>query len=299
VRQIYKLVDTLRSELQLNAFVRHQRTGFRLTWFPHSTPVDYADATEPGPNDLLVIPEVWGNAIERHPGIRKLIFNQNAYYTFMNGDETLPSPAPLQPAETGVIGILTVSDDSAEVLAETFPKLPVAQLCYEVDAGLFPFTTAKQSQIAFMPRKHPDEARQVLNTLALRGALDGFEVIAIDGVSEHEAARILRESLIFLSFGYPEGFSLPPAEAMACGCLTIGYHGMGAREYMLPAISWPIEVGHTLDYIRAVEDVLTQWRRDPAPLRTKAEAASRFIHERYSHATYVASVRAAWKLLVP
>src|SRR3546814_3802603 len=34
------------------------------------------------------------------------------------------------------------------------------------------------------------------------------------GRPEAESARILRESLLFLSFGYPEGFSLPPAEAM-------------------------------------------------------------------------------------
>jgi hypothetical protein len=245
------------------------------------------------------VPEVWGKAIKDHPGIRKLIFNQNAYYTFMNGYETVPDPVPLQPEDAGVTGILTVSDDSADVLTATFPRLPIARLRYEVDPTLFAFTAEKRPQIAFMPRKHPDEARQVLNTLALRGALTGFEVVPIDGVSESEAARLLRESLVFLSFGYPEGFSLPPAEAMACGCLTIGYHGMGGREFLLPEFSWPVEVGHTLDYVRTVETVLTQWRREPAPLLARAQAASRFIHDRYSHHGYVESVRAAWKKLMP
>lgn len=299
VRQIYRLAATLRDDLGLDAFVYHRRTGFRLDWFETTAQVAYADATTPGPRDLLILPEVWGNALKEHPGVRKIIFNQNAYYTFMNGYETVPSAHPLQPAEHGVTGLLTVSDDSAELLAETFPKLPVARLFYEVDAELFAYTAQKRPQLAFMPRKHPDEARQVLNTLALRGALAGFDVVAIDGVSEREAARLLRESLVFLSFGYPEGFSLPPAEAMACGCLTVGYHGMGAREFLLPEYGWPIEVGHTLAYVRAVESVLTQWRRDPAPLRTRAVAASRFIHQRYSHTAYVASVRAAWSRLHP
>jgi hypothetical protein len=299
IRQIYRLADTLRTELGHNAFVYHERTGFRLDWFQNNTQIVYADATAPGMHDVLVVPEVWGNAIKNHPGVRKIIFNQNAYYTFMNGYETMPARTPLQPADTNVIGILTVSDDSAEMLAETFPKIPVARLYYEIDAELFQFTTAKKPQIAFMPRKHPDEVRQVLNTLALRGSLAGFQVVAIDGVAEREAARILRESLVFLSFGYPEGFSLPPAEAMACGCLTIGYHGMGAREFMLPEFSWPVEVGRILDYVRTVEAVLAQWRHDPAAHSTKAKAASRFIHERYSRAAYVASVQAAWKRLVP
>jgi glycosyltransferase involved in cell wall biosynthesis len=299
VRQLYRLVTTLRDDLGLDAYVYHRRTGFRLDWFQSAARLAYADATTPGPDDLLVLPEVWGNAIKDHPGVRKLIFNQNAYYTFMNGYEVIPALAPLQPADADVIGLLAVSDDNAELLAETFPRLPVTRLRYEIDAGLFAFSAGKRPQLAFMPRKHPDEARQVLNTLALRGALAGFGVVAIDGVSEREAARILRESLVFLSFGYPEGFSLPPAEAMACGCLTIGYHGMGAREYMLPEFSWPVEVGHILGYVRTVESVLTQWRRDPAPLLDRAAAASRFIHSRFSHTAHVESVRVAWQRLVP
>ena len=40
----------------------------------------------------------------------------------------------------------------------------------------------------------------------------------------------LSESLIFLSFGHPEGFGLPVAEAIAQRCAVIGYSGMGGRE---------------------------------------------------------------------
>jgi hypothetical protein len=298
IRQIYKLVDTLRTELSLDAFVYHQRTGFQLKWFPHETPLVYADASVPGTRDLLVVPEVWGNAMKDHPGVRKLIFNQNAYYTFMNGYDLVPGAALLRPAEAGVTGIITVSDDNGELLAHTFPDLPIARLRYEIDAARFSFCADKRPQIAFMPRKHANEAAQVLNTLALRGALAGFTVVPIDGVSEHEAARLLRESLIFLSFGYPEGCPLPPTEAMACGCLTIGYHGMGGREYFRPEFAWPVEVGHALEYIHTVESVIAQWRRDPAPLRERAAAASRFVLARYSHAEHVASVRAAWSRLV-
>ena len=57
--------------------------------------------------------------------------------------------------------------------------------------------------------------------------------------SEAAVADILRESQVFLSFGHPEGFGLPPAEALACGCLVIGYHGGGGREYFGPAGAYP------------------------------------------------------------
>jgi hypothetical protein len=298
VRQLYRLVATLRAELGLNAFVYHQRTGFRLTWFDAREPVLYADATAPGPDDVWVIPEVWGGAMQDHPGIRKVIFNQNAYYTFMNGYQSPPAASPLNPRECGVRGIITVSDDNVELLQHTFPELPAVRLRYAIDpAQFYPPPQKERRRIAFMPRKHGEEARQVLNTLALRGSLAGFEVVAIDGASEAETADLLRSALIFLSFGYPEGFSLPPAEAMACGCLTIGYHGMGAREFLRPEVAWPIATGDILGYVRAVEAVMAQWRQDPAPLAAKSRAAAASIHAAYSFAAHRQSIRAAWAKL--
>ena len=53
--------------------------------------------------------------------------------------------------------------------------------------------------------------------------LADFEIVPFINISQNEVIRILKDSLIFLSFGYPEGFGLPAAEAMACGCVTIGF----------------------------------------------------------------------------
>jgi glycosyltransferase involved in cell wall biosynthesis len=37
---------------------------------------------------------------------------------------------------------------------------------------------------------------------------------------------------IFLGTGFPEGFALPPLEAMAAGCVPVGFGGLGGFEYM-------------------------------------------------------------------
>jgi hypothetical protein len=31
--------------------------------------------------------------------------------------------------------------------------------------------------------------------------------------------------------GIVRGFRFPPAEAMLCGCVVVGYHGKGGQEY--------------------------------------------------------------------
>ena len=54
----------------------------------------------------------------------------------------------------------------------------------------------------------------MLRLLELHGALDGWEVVAIEGRSETQAADLLRSSRIFLSFSELEGFGLPPCEAL-------------------------------------------------------------------------------------
>jgi hypothetical protein len=69
----------------------------------------------------------------------------------------------------------------------------------------------KQRRIAYMPRKRPDDAASVLALLKLRGALDGWDVVAIEGRSEVETADLLRTAKLFLSLSSQEGFGLSPS----------------------------------------------------------------------------------------
>ena len=45
-----------------------------------------------------------------------------------------------------------------------------------------------------------------------------------------DVAAAFKSSFLFLSFGYPEGFGLPVAEALCCGCKVVGYSGLGGKE---------------------------------------------------------------------
>jgi glycosyltransferase involved in cell wall biosynthesis len=110
-----------------------------------------------------------------------------------------------------------------------------------------------------------------------------------------EAAALLRDCAVFLSFGQPEGCPLPPLEAMACGCVVIGYHGYGGREYFRLELSYPVPVGDTIPFARTVEGVLQAYRNNPAPLQRQGAQAAAFVREHYSPAREEQDIVSFWR----
>ena len=100
-------------------------------------------------------------------------------------------------------------------------------------------------RVAWMPRKNKALAMQVQNFVQARCALGAVEWVAIHGKSPDEVAELLRSCEIFLASGFPEGCPLPPLEAMSCGCLVVGFGGVGGWDYMRQALTggyepwWP------------------------------------------------------------
>ena len=121
-------------------------------------------------------------------------------------------------------------------------------------------------------------------TLASRGVIGDYRVRAIENLDERGVAECLRESLVFLCLSYHEGFGLPPAEAMACGAIVIGYDGFGGREYILPEFAFPVPAGNVLEFSQTVERVLALQRERPDELRERARQAAAFVAETYSPA---------------
>lgn len=139
---------------------------------------------------------------------------------------------------------------------------------------------------------------QVINILKFRGALKDFEIIPFINIPQTEVARIYQESLLFLSFGYPEGFGLPAAEAMASGCVVIGFHGGGGREFFKPEFSYPIEQGDIIGFAKTVEEVIQSFEQDPAPILEKGRLAANYIREQYSFELEEQEVVSAWRSIL-
>jgi hypothetical protein len=297
IRMIYRQVDLLNRN-GFPAFVLHQQPGFRIGWFEHNTPVVYPRDVKFSADTLLVLPEVcMPRLFQATAGVPKVIFNQNCYNSFLGweaDEQRIEIPYRLP----DVRGAIVVSDDSRDYLQHAFPQLKIFRLHYSINPQLYHAGETKKPQIALMPRKNADDVAQVVNLLKFRGVLGEFQITPIHDLSESAAAAVLRQSLFFLSFGHPEGFGLPAAEAMACACLTVGYHGMGGKEFFRPEFSFPIETGDVLTFARTVESLLNQYRADPTALDEKRRQAAQFIASHYPPEQEERDVVTIWRALL-
>lgn len=87
-----------------------------------------------------------------------------------------------------------------------------------------------------MYRKRSDDVRRQIGrvTLISHDDLSGFDtsgMVICKPKSDMDIARIYRESDIFISTSWMEGFGLPPLEAMACGCACIVSRSGGVDEF--------------------------------------------------------------------
>lgn len=331
IRVIYGHVDLLRRN-GYEAFVVHERQGFRDTWFENETPViawskrrqstydSFASRAtrlirrnlrrpptatplhlrEPPcfaiePTDVVVIPEVFGPDLARiAPGVPKVIFVQNPYAAFFGYP---PDPRSVVPPyrHPEVVATFLTSEDTRRVMEYSFPGLKGFRVRWSLNRAHYYLDPNKVKQIAYMPRKGADDARQVLAMLACRGSLADFRIRPIVNLDETGVAACLRESLIFLSLGQHEGLPLPPAEAMACGAIVVGYDGFGGREYLLPEFAFPVPAGDRMEFARTLERVIALQREKPDELRDRATRASAFITEHLSRSREEQELLSAWE----
>jgi glycosyltransferase involved in cell wall biosynthesis len=101
-------------------------------------------------------------------------------------------------------------------------------------------------------------------------------------MTEAEVAAGMRDSLIYLSFSNQEGFSLSAMEAMACGCVVVGYHGIAASEYFKEEFCYPINSDDIINYAKTVEAVIKEYSENSTRILAKGRKASEFILKTYS-----------------
>lgn len=281
IRVLSQQVGLLR-EAGVQAYRWTPTPGFRYTWFDDDVPTLSGLNLELDEDDVLVLPEV--SVIEGRdpaPGGHKVIYSQNQYLNFLTCPDLDPYPGWSTPA-----ALWAISEAAVAMLGRALPDVESHLVPNVVDTELFRPAENRVRRIAWMPRKRPIESTLLRRLLRADPRSKGVELYDISGVPHEEVARVLSETSVFVALGAPEGegFGLPPAEAMASGCLVAGYAG-GVPELFESPSAWRVPELETAALADRALELLDLPGQDEV-----RRAGRQWIEDRYNTKTATAAL---------
>lgn len=184
-------------------------------------------------NDILVFPEVlrdWvAELVEKPLPCKKIIFCQNQYILYTTGYNATQLKSfgvekIITVGETAKQGILSILGDALEI--EIIPPC--------VNEKIFFPQAEKQLKILAVGRKWRDEGYMgYIQRLFIQKYphIPHIPWVELDNMTEAQTAQAMKDSAICLFLGRLEACPLTALEAMSCGCLLVGFHGGGGRDY--------------------------------------------------------------------
>jgi hypothetical protein len=289
VRRLYRHVEILRRH-GIAASVLHHAPGFTAPWFASDAPVLYwTDTFAFEPGDVLVIPEGHTDVIKATAGApcQRVVIALN----WANIYRRLPIGQDWR--HFGIRHVIAGSQCEQDFVRRSM-GLDSVVLASGTNPAIFRTGAAKVRQIAYMPRKN----LEVFHTVAciFRSRFPewaGVPFVPIDRVPHDEVGRAMAGSAVFLATSVLEGLARPPLEAMACGCLVVGFAGRGSLEYMHHEDN--CYLADDLDVLTAAEYLDTALRSLGTPRADRMIASAIGTASRYSLEREEQAVLAYWR----
>ncbi|MFH1067125.1 MAG: glycosyltransferase family 4 protein [bacterium] len=227
VKVIYQHCDLLNK----NGFAAHpvHLGDFEVNWLQHSsTPLAYGEALRMiSPQDILIVPERIPQAATAFPCRNKIAFVQNwGLVTKAVGEKSYE--------DFGFTGLFSCGEYVRDFLQARF-SLPCFTVTNGIRLDLFKPDPQrrKKNSVLYLKRKPTWRmGRETVEMLPDHLKKEACVIELDNRYSEKEMAGFYQEADIFVATGFPEGFALPPLEAMACGCAVVGFSGGGGLEHM-------------------------------------------------------------------
>jgi len=223
IKTLYRHVQRL-VEQGFDAWIVHQKRPFRVTWHGYAAPTMWLlERPQFRPQDILVIPEVMPQIMQqtaRFAGER-IVIALSWSPTYWN------LPAGQDWRTFGIERVITKSPLIQEYLRWSM-EIEATLISEYVDGDRYRYTPeAKRPKVCYLTRKERSAA-WLQSVLCAKGRpFNEFEWMPLRELSEDEYARQLREATVYVSTNMQEGMNTSILEAMACGCLVVGYSGIG------------------------------------------------------------------------
>ena len=308
VKQLHRHVEHLVA-LGIDACIVTENVGFRPGWFESSAPtLSLGECLTRGDFDsitcILLVPETyltvdwrnfWGADLS---SLSRVVFNQNAYYSYemlsSDGQRSLNAFY----GGPSVLHVLSVSEDNHLLLSRNLglADLRISRIVNAVEP-IFRPDRPKSNLLHWMPRKNPDHVKAVLLGMQCGGMPfnDGWKARSLSDLTHQQVADKLNAARIFLSFGHPEGFGLPVAEAMAGGCGVVGYSGGGGDELFRYGASCKVSFGDWTGFLNGIQSALEAFALRPRETDLRLRRQALAVSSLYSQEQERASISAAWQ----
>ena len=306
VKQMHRLAEAL-DAIGHRSFLVQDQDFFQPKWFCSQvnkvSKQEFFSRVRDPRKDIVVIPETFLPILsELDVNSTVIVFNQNSSYTFGLSDAKYLKPASVIDCylnHPAIKAVWCVSQYDRDFLVHGIgvpsSKVFVLQNCLEDSCfDPVPLNPIKK-QIVFMPRKNTRDSSIVTSMISSKPFISDWILQPLHNLPHQQVLQSFRESLIYLSFGFPEGFGLPVAEAMACGCAVIGYSGLGGAElFVLPnslGISSEVQYGDWVGFVSGLQQIIHLYDTNPDYFLSCLHFNSQHIQRNYSVDSFNNSVR--------
>ena len=307
VKQVHRIAEAF-SSLGCPATIIQDSKDFHPGWFSSNVTTISGDEWSviskeiEASSNVVVIPETYISHFNLiSPNLPKIIFNQNSSYTFgLNPKKLIPPKHIFESYHSPMLKhVLCVSHYDYQFLTDCIqlPSYRVSRIVNSIDFPVQPRRFIKKKKIAYMPRKNPRDSSILSGLISNHPYLKDYELVAIDSCTHEQVLNQLSESLVFLSFGHPEGFGLPLAEAIASCCAVIGYSGLGGNElFSICAkygIAFQVDYGDYLGFIHSINSFFAMLQRDKDATLLSLSSAASVVRSSYNFEAMVDSASSA------
>ncbi len=254
VRRLFRHVQYL-CEAGFDAYIALPKNAPGMDWVSAKVPIFYSDVFEFAPDDIVCVPDSFLHVIEpiKDLPVRKVVICLgfiSPFYRFPKGATWRDYNVEAVLVNNPEIGrFLTFSG----VWSGKYHVIETG-----IDKNLY-YPGEKKFQIAYL-NKHQDRQFEMLEKILYLRAMDRrctfIKFIELKDLPEEEYAQILRESAIFACGMYCEGFSVPILEAMACGCVCCGSHGVGGNDFIKRYNFLEVPHGDIFAFSQVLQDVI-------------------------------------------